>query len=149
MAMVSCTCGRGWNEDEYKSCPQCGKTKATLAKLAGQTAPADTRTATQGAPSATASANTELDARLVKKLLNAQIATMNYTRVLALVVMLFLANAIFGGLAVAIVVTADPYDGPNPVLAGIVVLGWIATLIVIITRIVKAMSEARAAREST
>ena len=74
---------------------------------------------------------------------------MNYTRGLALVVMLFLANAIFGGLAVAIVVTADPYDWPNPVLAGIVVIGWIATLIVIITRIVKAMSEARAAREST
>ena len=99
--------------------------------------------------SALLTANTQLDSRLVQKLVNAQIATMNYTRVLALVVMLFLANAIFGGIAVAIVVTADPYDGPNPVLAGIVVLGWIATLIVIITRIVKAMSEARAAREST
>ena len=46
--MVSCTCGRDWNEDEYKSCPQCGKTKATLAKLAGQTTGAAAPTASTG-----------------------------------------------------------------------------------------------------
>ena len=48
--MVSCTCGREWNADALKSCPACGKTQATLAKLAGQTTTATARTASTGNP---------------------------------------------------------------------------------------------------
>jgi hypothetical protein len=79
--------------------------------------------------------------RTLDRMLKAQMATANYTRVISLAVFLVLWNSLMGALVFAIVSTADPYSNPGGLIFAIGVV-WLILTFTILFFIGRAMTTA-------
>ena len=146
MHLVTCTCGREYNADELIRCPVCSTLTHDVVKASTASTTNEAKATTLPGASLPKASNSE--ERVMRQVLNAQVATMNYTRVLALVVMLLFVNAFWGAVVFVIVATAGPYDDPNAGLIGFVALLWLGSFATIAWLIGSAMSDAREARRA-
>lgn len=79
--------------------------------------------------------------RTLDRMLKAQMATANYTRVISLAVFLVLWNSLMGALVFAIVSTVDPYSNPGGLIFAIGVV-WLILTFTILFFIGRAMTTA-------
>lgn len=83
----------------------------------------------------------------LNRVLQAQLASANYTRVVALAVFLVIWNTLFAGLIVSLTVTAGPYDDYGGIIT-VLSLIWLGITIVILWLIGRAIFDAADARRA-